>query len=228
MARENFDNINNTCGQSIFSQYLPTCMHDTKFSKKSKNDRTVFVNTLVRLEKNISRISEINKNSFFLSSTDIETNCKIVNSFKSKKRCGHKNISTAFTKRAIIALKVPQSILINKYLSNWYITDLLKIIPIHKIKNQEIYTNYRPSSLLPSISKILEKVVHNRLCNFINSNQYRFRPKYSTINAITVLRAHITESLDNEYYTFLELSKAFDTIIMLFYFLNFTIVEFVG
>ena len=102
-------------------------------------------------------------NSLFLSPTDLEEISKIVNSFKPKKSCGHDNISTAFIKRAIIALKTPLSILINKSLSTGYVTDLLKIAritPIYKNKNPEFYTNYRPISLLPSISKILEKVVH--------------------------------------------------------------------
>ena len=47
------------------------------------------------------------------------------------------------------------------------------------------------------------------------NSQCGFRPKYSTINAITELTAHITESLDNKNHTigvFLDLSKAFDTI----------------
>ena len=108
---------------------------------------------------------------FFLSPTDLEEISKIVNSFKSKKSYGHYNTSTAFVKRAIIALKVPLSILINISVSNGYVTDLkiAKIIPMHKNKNPEIYTNYRFTSLLPSISKILEKAVHKRLHNYISS-----------------------------------------------------------
>ena len=71
------------------------------------------------------------------------------------------------------------------------------------------------------MSKILEKIVHKRLYNFLDkqnllyNNQYGFRPKHSTIQAITQLSAEILESLDKKKYTtgvFLDLSKAFDTI----------------
>ena len=94
-------------------------------------------------------------------------------------------------------------------------------MPIFKNKSPEQYTNYRPISLLPSMSKILEKIVHKRLYNFLDmqnllyNNQYGFRPKHSTIQAITQLSAEILESLDRKKYTtsvFLDLSKAFDTI----------------
>ena len=56
--------------------------------------------------------------------------------------------------------------------------------------------NYRPISLLPIFSKILEKVIYQRLFNFLNTNnalfssQYGFRKNHSTINAITELVSH--------------------------------------
>ena len=71
------------------------------------------------------------------------------------------------------------------------------------------------------MSKILEKIIHNRLYTFLNSqnifyhSQYGFRPKHSTINAITEFTSHILSSLDKHEYSlsvFLDLSKAFDTI----------------
>ena len=95
---------------------------------------------------------------------------------------------------------------------------IAKVIPLYKGKNA---TNYKPISLLPSISKVLEKLVHKRLYNFINTpnifynSQYGFRPGYSTIQAITELTANIVQSFDNKLNTlgvFLDLSNAFDTI----------------
>ena len=95
------------------------------------------------------------------------------------------------------------------------------MIPIYKNKSAEEYSNYRPISLLPTLSKIMEKVMHKRLYNFLNTNnifyssQFGFRPKCSTTHAIALLTAHILEALDNKQHTigvFLDLSKAFDTI----------------
>ncbi len=75
--------------------------------------------------------------------------------------------------------------------------------------------------LLPNVSKILEKVVHSRLYSFIEKhdilydNQYGFRPKRSTIDAITKLVSDVITATDNRKYclsVYLDLSKAFDTI----------------
>ena len=52
-------------------------------------------------------------------------------------------------------------------------------------------SNYRPISILPTMSKILEKVVHSQFYDFLNSNnllsseQFGFRPKLSTTSALT-------------------------------------------
>ena len=80
---------------------------------------------------------------------------------------------------------------------------------------------HRPISLLPSISKILEKIVHQRMYKFLCKqgilfpNQYGFRPKHSTVDAVTKFTSDLMLSLDKKYSTlavFLDLSKAFDTI----------------
>ncbi len=98
---------------------------------------------------------------------------------------------------------------------------LAKVIPIYKAKSKESFTNYRPISLLASISKILEKVMHKRVYSFLEKHkilsdkQYGFRPKCSTTDAITEFVSDILPSLDRKEYclsVFLDLSKAFDTI----------------
>ncbi len=81
--------------------------------------------------------------------------------------------------------------------------------------------NYRPISLLPSLSKILEKIVHHRLYNFckaqniLNSKQFGFRPNHSTVHAITNFIANDQASTEQNQFTVAvlwDLSKAFDTI----------------
>jgi len=96
-----------------------------------------------------------------------------------------------------------------------------KVIPIYKSKDKTNMSNYRPISLLPTISKILEKVVHNRLYNFLsvnnilNVNQFGFRPLHSTTDAVCTFTNDILSAFDNKYTTLavlLDLYKAFDTI----------------
>ena len=98
---------------------------------------------------------------------------------------------------------------------------LAKVIPVYKSKNKHKFDNYRPISLLPSMSKIMERIMHKRLYQFLTANnilypnQYGFRPKHSTTDAIINFVADIINAADVGNLTlsvFLDLSKAFDTI----------------
>jgi hypothetical protein len=98
---------------------------------------------------------------------------------------------------------------------------IAKVIPIFKKEDNSLFTNYRPISLLPQFSKILEKLFNNRLDAFIekhdtlSSSQYGFRSKMSTSLALLELTEEITTALDNKKCTigvFIDLKKAFDTI----------------
>lgn len=165
-----------------------------------------------------------NPNTLYFSPTDPNEIIKIIKSLKSTKSCGNDNISSLILKQAQNSISVPLSILINKSLSTGTFPDTLKIakvIPIYKSKDRDNIANYRPISLLSSLSKVLEKVVHKRLYYFIeindifNENQYGFRPKHSTVNAVTHFVNDTIKSLENKETTlsvFLDLSKAFDTI----------------
>ena len=96
-----------------------------------------------------------------------------------------------------------------------------KVVPIFKGGEKKHFTNYRPVSLLPQFSKVLEKLFHSRLSNFIdrysilNDNQYGFRKNRSTSLALLELVEKLTAGLDNKDITigiFVDLKKAFDTI----------------
>ena len=96
-----------------------------------------------------------------------------------------------------------------------------KIIPVFKGNDKQVFTNYRPISLLPQFSKILEKLFNVRLDNFIerhsilSNSQYGFRPNMSTSLALLEFTEEITSALDKKKSTivvFIDLKKAFDTI----------------
>ena len=81
--------------------------------------------------------------------------------------------------------------------------------------------NYRPITVLPTVSKILEKAVHIQVYTFLTNNkiitskQFGFRPKLSTGTALAHFTDNILQNMDTGRLTgavFLDLSKAFDTV----------------
>jgi hypothetical protein len=134
----------------------------------------------------LDRKKNPNPRSMSLMSTDPNEIFTIIHSFKGKKSTGHDNLSTALLKDISSEISYPVSLLVNQSLAHGIVPDILKIakvIPIYKCKDRNLYSNYRPISLLPSLSKILEKVMQKRLYNFFESSnllcksQYGFRKK---------------------------------------------------
>jgi hypothetical protein len=82
-------------------------------------------------------------------------------------------------------------------------------------------SNYRPISLLTTFSKILEKVVYNRLSQHLYVNKiitpekFGFRKNSNTETAIYTLTNNILKTLDERNHIlgiFCDLSKAFDCV----------------
>lgn len=102
--------------------------------------------------------------------------------------------------------------------------DLLKVahvIPLFKSGDKSKLTNYRPISLLPIFSKILEKLIHLSIINFLDENeilhesQFGFRKKRSTFMPVALVVEEITKALENHEKVlglYLDLKKAFDTV----------------
>ena len=97
---------------------------------------------------------------------------------------------------------------------------MAKVTPVSKGGNNLDVNNCKPISVLPVFSKILEKAIFNRLHIFFHSNvfyncQFGFLPGRSTTHTLINLRNKITEVFEDRqfgYVTFLDLSKAFDSI----------------
>ena len=96
-----------------------------------------------------------------------------------------------------------------------------RVIPIFKSGETNVFTNYRPVSVLPLFSKILERLMYNRLLTFINKNdilykhQFGFRSNHSPNLALIMLVDKISNALSDGDFVlgvFLDFSKAFDTV----------------
>ena len=91
------------------------------------------------------------------------------------------------------------------------------VLLTQRVKSQ----NYRPISLLSNISKRFERVMYNRLEEFLKSSevfykcQFGFRKHYSTNHALISIVEKIRNALDKNMYTCgicINLEKAFDTV----------------
>ena len=98
---------------------------------------------------------------------------------------------------------------------------IAKVIPLYKNDDPKIFSNYRPVSVLPVISKILERLMYNILIKYLNDNkilysfQFGFRQNHSAVMALITLVDKISKALENGEFAiglFLDFSKAFDTI----------------
>ena len=160
----------------------------------------------------------------FLNPVTEEELINIVHSAKDKKSKGYDGIDMCLLKKIIPHILTPLRHICNTSLGQGIFPDEMKIariIPLFKSCDKQNVSNYRPISLLPQFSKILEKIFNNRLMNFLNSNnllylrQYGFRKNMSTSMAIMELVENITTAMDNGKFTigvFIDLKKAFDTV----------------
>ena len=95
------------------------------------------------------------------------------------------------------------------------------VIPIFKDGNKSLVGNYRPISLVPVMGEIFEKVMYNRVSNFLTrfnilgKSQYGFQKQKSTEDAIMDLNTKIINAMEEKQHScavFLDFAKAFDTV----------------
>jgi hypothetical protein len=163
-------------------------------------------------------------NSFVLLDTDPAEVNEVIISLKSNSAPGWDNVPSCFIKLAKNALIPIICHLANLCFRQGIFPSALKksiITPVHKGGNEEILGNYRPISVLPSISKILEKLLNKRLINYLekykilSNAQYGFRQGKTTDDAILNLTSFIVNNVDSGrkcLAVFLDLQKAFDTV----------------
>ena len=96
-----------------------------------------------------------------------------------------------------------------------------RVVPIYKTGDKPLINNYRPISILSFYSKVFEKLMYNKLYNFIEANdilyahQYGFRRGHSTQQAIITLINKITKSVNSDdvvISVFIDLKKGFDCV----------------
>ena len=96
-----------------------------------------------------------------------------------------------------------------------------KVTPIFKSGSLSTLSNYRPISILPVLSKILEKLVHSRITKFLdkhsllNPSQFGFRSNRNTTLALINIIDNLTQTLQSKRTSiglFIDFRKAFDCV----------------
>ena len=133
-------------------------------------------------------------------------------------------LSNFILKQVIHTILYPVTYLVNWTLLEGTFPDCLKItitIPIHKKGDRSDPNNYRPISLVPIFSKVIELCMKIQLSrylehnNVLNISQFGFRTGLSTIKAVESVVSEIMKGYESRSYTcvtLLDLSKAFDTV----------------
>lgn len=201
----------------------PKIMSD-EFNKFFRNIGPALANAIPSGEpfKRFLRASSMN--SIFVEPvTELEV-ITIVNNLKTNKASNDSFLNSKFLKRHINILSFPLSHIFNLSLSSGVVPckfKCAKVIPIFKKGDQRQITNYRPISLLPTLNKVLEKIVYNRVYNFLSKNeilykyQFGFRPKHSATMAVLEVADYCYENLGKHQDVlgiYIDLSKAFDTV----------------
>ena len=163
-------------------------------------------------------------NSFFMAPTTEDEVRNTIMTLRPKKSCGSDNISSKLVKQTAAAIVTPLTHIMNLSIQQGIVPNKMKtakVLPIFKSGETDVIKNYRPISLLPSFSKILEKLIHKRLYDYLSKHdilfpsQYGFRKGYSTEYGILEFQNRIIKHIRNKNHClglFLDLSKAFDSL----------------
>uniref|UniRef100_A0A8C5WL05 Reverse transcriptase domain-containing protein n=1 Tax=Leptobrachium leishanense TaxID=445787 RepID=A0A8C5WL05_9ANUR len=139
---------------------------------------------------------------------------------KMKYQSGPDQTPAMLLKISAPAIANPVATLINESPLTGYIPKLWKtarVVPIHKIGDSTLVSNYRPISLILVMSKILEKCIYTQLrdyyqyWNYLTTDQSGFRPNHSTTTALLKVCNDIQAGMEQGNLTgaiFLDFSKA--------------------
>ena len=162
--------------------------------------------------------------SMFFEPITTDELCNVIRSLDVNKSSGADGIGSRLLKDNMYLLCEPLVYIYNLSIMNGVVPDALKIakiIPIFKKGDVHLACNYRPISLLSIFNKILEKLIHRRLSNFLLKNnilykhQFGFRKNHSTslalLEIVDTCYKHLDQN-DKVIGIYFDLQKAFDTV----------------
>ena len=210
----------NLCGRSIkmnnriaeeFNKYFTNV--GSNLASKIQNTSKTFEDFLFPVQKNMEHKD--------LTFEEFE---KAFKSVKHNKAAGHDDIDSNVIIKVYDEISYPLFMIFHSSFNEGIFPEQLKVAkvsPIFKVGNIEEIGNYRPISVLPIFSKVLERIMYNRTYQYFKENdmffpkQFGFQVNNSTHHAILNLTDDILTSFEKGQFTlgvFIDLSKAFDTV----------------
>ena len=125
---------------------------------------------------------------------------------KRQKATGIDSLPTDLLKDCAVYLSTLQCCIINLFISASTIPTIgkhAKVSPVFKSGDSLGHSNYRAISILLALSKILEKLIHKQLMDYLKTEnllynkQYKFHRKWSTKMAGTLLFHRICQQIDS-------------------------------
>ena len=219
-VEKTFQDIKSSDPQEIsngFAKFFRTSIHILK--EKSIKLRDFVWRTPAVIQRKVGM--DVNFKFETVNLREVE---KLLKSTKRSKATGIDDLPPGMIKDSAPVIAGPLTHIINQSLSSGLFPNTwkeAKITPTHKSGSFSNFDNFRPISILPAISKIMEKIIHRQIMNYLNKNklltkfQFGFRPGMSTELAAALLTDNIRNHVDKGYLVgavFLDLSKAFDVI----------------
>lgn len=176
--------------------------------------------------RNSTKLNDHNTNckSIFINPVTSQELINIVKQLNNKKTAGFDGVSVQVIKSSLKYIIEPLVYIVNLSIETGIFPDDLKkalIKPVHKKGSKLEMENYRPIAILPSFSKIFEKVLLNRITSFLDANkilnnhQFGFRKGKNTTLAIFKMLKQVWDGINDKktgIAVFLDLSMAFDCV----------------
>ena len=162
--------------------------------------------------------------SFQVQPVTLESLCYTLANMKSSKSCGVDGISVYLLQQCFHGFGHVLLDIVNSSLTAGLVPQPWKhalVTPLPKTSDVSDPSKFRPISVVPAISKIVERVVHHQLSAYFekhhlfSSTQHAYRRHHSTETALTVLSDRILSGMDKTEITILilaDLSKCFDVV----------------
>ena len=202
----------------------PDMMNQEKANKFNKFFANVGKQIQDDLKLNIETLNFEGLSGFDFQNETYQSIEKLISALKLNTATGDDDISTRILKDASHTISPYLCSIINLgYKIHEFPSNMKKatITALHKKKDVNLISNYRPISILPAISKVIEKSATNQLVqyleenNILSANQHAYRNRHSTVTCLAEVVDYLYQLWDDKKYAAiisLDLSKAFDSI----------------